>query len=229
MGSAHGPTGQQITFRDRFLDHGNAEQAYREAGYTGAITGMYRLLKAPWMDPHAAALARVESPALAAPRAAAPMTVVKATADALAARPELQDAVAAIMAKPVHPLETRRGRALWLIEVMQGNVQIEKEVSYLDAEGQRQTETETVAPDMKDRLKAAELLSKMSGDHVVKVDLKADVKADVTARKVYVHVDNGRGPKRAVAGTITSDTEVDACGGCGGVYARGTAHVCPSP
>lgn len=235
----HPPTAQQIMFRDRFLEHGDPEKAYREAGYTASVKGMYRLLRAPWMDPHAAVVARAERPrpprpvakpvpVPATPEYAAPASMVKVMADRLAQDTRINDAVDAVLATPVHPLETRRGRALWLIQVMEGKIEVEKEVTFFDQEGQRQTEVETVVPDIKDRLKAAELLSKMSGDQVQKIDLKADVKSETTEVKtVYVHVDNGRGPALPISSTITGRDEVDACT-CGAVYPRGSEHHCVS-
>jgi hypothetical protein len=216
MARFSGPTTQQIAFRDGYHAHGNAEKAYRDAGYAGSIKGMYRMLKAPWMDPLAAAVARVE---------AGP--VAKAATDVLVHSPAVVDVVAAMLARPVHPLETQRGRKLWLIDVMEGKISYERAVSYFDQEGQRQDDTETVEPDIKDRLKAAELLSKMSGDHVVKVDASVSGKVDHTHRAVFVHVDNGRGPTPPVTATVTGRDPIEACGACGAVYAKGAAHICP--
>lgn len=238
MGLRVQPTAQQLAFRDGFLAHGDPEKAYRDAGYTGSIKGMYRLLKSPWMDPREVAVATVERkktekavrkakatpPAPVLGHVTAPAALIREAALDLIKDERVNAAVDEILARPVHPLETRRGRALWLIEVMEGKVTVDREVSYFDQEGQRVTETEHVVPDVKDRIKAAELLSKMSGDHVLQIN--ADVKAETKATAVVIHVDNGRGPLPKPAGTFAALDEPIVCGDCSAVFAKGQNHVC---
>jgi hypothetical protein len=204
---------RQRTFRAAYLAHGDLAKAYAEAGYRGHVSGAYKLLQQPFMQDTQDAIVRGEAMGDAIIKERVAEAVVKRTVQ----NPELA------------ALATREGIDAWLMGVVAGTISIEHEEAYFDQEGQRVTDTVRRTADMKERLKAVELIQKQRGYQApVKVDHEVSGNVNHTHRTVYVHVDNGRGPALPVTGTVTGRDAVDACGGCGGVYPRGSAHVCKS-
>ncbi len=208
---AHGPTTpQQKRFREAYLDHGDLERAWKEAGYSGPWKSAYRLLRAPWMaDTRGAALVEIQR--------------VREHAKALAA------ALPTTLLVDAHPLETLAGRRRWFIDVMEGKIRFKKTDHYFTQDGERMSETTEEEFGEGGRLKAAELLAKSFGDHTIKVDLKADVTA-TAAVPHYVFIDNGRSAKPLpVTSAISGTSEVAVCGTCGVVSDVGSTHVCVKP
>jgi hypothetical protein len=203
---------RQRAFRAAYLAHGDLEKAYAEAGYRGHVSGAYKLLKQPFMADTQRAV--IEGEALGA------AIVKERVAEAVVKR-------ATVPAPELAALATREGIDAWLLGVIAGTISIDQEESYFDQEGQRVTETIHRTADMKERLKAVELIQKQRGYQApIKVDASVSGTVNHEHRAVYVHVDNGRGPLPAPTRPVTGTEAVDACGGCGGVYPRGTAHVC---
>ncbi len=210
---AHAPTTpQQKRFRDSYVEHGDIERAFTEAGYSGSIKSAYRLLRAPWMaDVRSVAISRVDK-ALAVGAAAS--ALVERSSAALAPPTE------------IHPLETLAGRRRWFIDVMEGKIRFKKTDHYFTQDGERMSETTEEEFGEGARLKAAELLAKSFGDHTIKVDLKADVTA-TAAVPHYVFIDNGRSAKPLpVTSAISGTSDVAVCGTCGVVSDVGSTHVC---
>lgn len=196
-GKKNGLTAKQLLFRERWLEHRDQQRAYKEAGYTGKDprNSASLLMSTPWMREARAAL---EKAAFAGIEAA-------------------KDRAKEVALAPVHALERRENLSTWLAQIAAGEVTLKKTVPVKDpGTGQVDMVEVEITPDFSEMLKAADTLAKLHGWLTIKKEIKSD-----STRKVFVHLDNGRGPAPA---RLPNDVQPILCGTCGKVYTD--EHVC---